>query len=148
MEFDITLNTTTIGRRHLWNYYNRLYQGTRKVSTTSHTYASATYQKWNNTDVLGIEAVIGLLEDDPLVFAGGNQHTNANMDVAINWTSGGGELVDWFNTTANQISAFTGGNLKRSRIATAGLNTFHVVENASSGTATFNTGVLELGHLS
>lgn len=145
MEVD-SINVTTKLRRHVWNYYNRLWSHARHVSTASHTYTSSTYRKWNNNDALTHEVVIGVLEEDITAFAGGNVSNSGNIDVAINWTSGGGELVDLFVSGTNGISAFTGGGLRRHKIVNPGLIEVAAVQAGSTalGTGTFNSGVLDV----
>jgi hypothetical protein len=143
MEFD-RVNDTTIVRRHVWNYYNRLWNHARHVSTVAHTYTTNSYRKWNNTDALTQEVVIGLLEEDVTCFAGGNTLNGGSLDVAVNWSSGGGELVDLYVAGSNAISAFTGGGLRRQRISTPGLVRFDVVEIGTGSAGTFNTGVLDV----
>lgn len=145
MEWD-RVNSTTIARRHVWNRYNQVWTHVRHVSTASHTYTSATYRKWNNTDALTQEIVIGLLEQDVTCFAGGQVDDGANLDVAINWSSGGGELVDLRNDNAAIVSAFTGGGLRRNRIATEGLATIVVVEVGNGSAGTFGSGVLDVAY--
>lgn len=139
MEFN-TANSTTPTRRHVWNNYNRLSTEAKHISTASHTYASATFRKWNNTDELRHEIVIGLQEESVHVFFGGNQHTNATIDVAPNWVSGGGSFLDWYNSSTSGISAFSGGGIT----PPLGMSTWDVVESATSGTATFATCVLNI----
>ena len=105
-----TVNSTTPTRKHVWNYYNRVLTSAKKTnSADGHTYNSATYRKWNNTAAMDVEIVIGLAEKPYTVFAGGNQRDGASIDVMTNWSSGGGWLVDLYNASASQISAFTGG---------------------------------------
>lgn len=145
MEWD-RVNSTTIARRHVWNRYNQIWTHVRHVSTASHTYTSTTYRKWNNTDALTQEIVIGLLEQDVTCFAGGQVDDGANLDVAVNWSSGGGELVDLRNDNAAIVSAFTGGGLRRNRIATEGLVTIVVVEIGNGSTGTFGSGVLDVAY--
>ena len=86
---------------------------------------SATYRKWNNTAAMDVEIVIGLAEKPYTVFAGGNQRDGGSIDVMTNWISGGGWLVDLYNASASQISAFTGGAIVTTDI---GLVTLSVIE--------------------
>lgn len=135
------VNSTNPARSHVWNRYNQVQQATGKVSLNAHTYNLTTYRKWNNTSEMDIEVVIGLLENDPILFAGGNLYNYATIDVALNWSSGGGILVDWSNGSSSAISAFTGGPINK--MATnnrVGLNTISVVEAMNSAGTNGNWG--------
>ena len=138
-----TANTTVPTRKHVWNYYNRVLTSAKKTNYASgHTYNSATYRKWNNTTDMDVEIVIGLVEKPYIVFMGGNQKDGASTDIRPNWSSGGGLLLDWANTSASGISAFTGGAITATDI---GLITISVLEaSPASTTATFSTCVMDV----
>jgi hypothetical protein len=138
-----TVNSTTPTRKHVWNYYNRVLTSAKKTNfADGHTYNSPTYRKWNNTTTMDCEIVIGVAEKPCTVFAGGNQKDGASIDVMTNWTSGGGWLVDLYNASASQISAFTGGSIATTDI---GLITLSVIEaSPNSTTATFSTCVMDV----
>jgi hypothetical protein len=138
-----TVNSTTPTRKHVWNYYNRVLTSAKKTNfADGHTYNSATYRKWNNTAAMDVEIVIGIAEKPYTVFMGGNQRNGATCDVMTNWSSGGGWLVDWYNASASQISAFVGGAIVSTDV---GLVTFSVIEaSPAATTATFSTCVMDV----
>lgn len=141
-EFDVATNTNANGRKHIWNYYNRILTKIKKVTTTNHTYNSSTYRKWNNDNLLGIEYVIGVAEQlTAQVLFGGQQYNAATTDVAFDWSSGGGLFLDWYNASASAISGNSGGAVSLGGIG-IGYHTAHVVEAIiGGGTGNLNTGV-------
>ena len=58
---------SSLAKRFVWNYFNRVELRARRLDSTDHEYTTASYRIWNNDAANITEFVIGVIEDSSIL---------------------------------------------------------------------------------
>jgi len=132
-------------KRFVWNYYNRVDRRLLYGYTgTNHTYTGTSWRYWNNDSDSRIYFVVGVREDAPLVFYGGevkssSDGTYARLGVGFDTdTDNIVQLANLGNANVQNIYGIIGGTLSlQYQMTEPGYHFFSGLEKVDGGTGTF-----------
>jgi len=131
--------------RFVWNYYNRVNRRIHYNYTGSnHTYTGTSWRYWNNDSDSKVDFVIGVIEDSPTCFYGGevknsNDNSYSRVGVGIDTSSDNIVQLGNFGTATGQfIYGIAGGTISlQYQLTDPGYHYISALEKVDSNTGTF-----------
>lgn len=132
---------SSVSKRFVWNYYNRVRRVLYMAEATQHNYNSTTIRSWNNDATQITQFIVGVVEDPIILNLWSDQWTGAG------WAGLGYDATNAIISTVNYpINSHTGTDAGErwsqmtsfTHYPTAGYHYYSAVEKADSGTVTFD----------
>lgn len=131
------LTSSGTPKRFVWNAYNRVARGVRRVDTTdTWSYSSSTYRQTNNSAANQIEVVCGLSGLSHLRLVNASSSGSSQMRIAIGQDSTTTPLAVT-NFYADGTTGASGMVCWNNLNPTLGYHYYAMLENSASGSTTF-----------
>lgn len=126
---------SSVTKRFVWNYYNRVGRILSKNDATQHNYATGTWRSWNGDATQIVEFVIGVSESPNelhLLAQGNTGNTAQQWLMSMGYDVTNAELENYFRVNGQDTTIFTAG-ISAPHLAAAGYHYYSALEYAVAG---------------